>query len=89
MSKLDDKMLPEELQKMSAPERKAHIDKLSAKRAELKKKILAVSKERDAHVAKIRREQAESGEEGATLGDAIATAVQKQLVKSGFEVNKK
>jgi hypothetical protein len=92
LAKLDVEMLPDELQKMSADERKAHVSKLAAKRDELKKKILAVSKERDAYAAKVRREQAESaepGEEGSTLGDAVAAAVQKQLKESGFEVKKK
>lgn len=90
LSKLDAEMLPDNMQGMSMEQRKSHVQKLAAQRAELKKKILAASKERDAYVAKIRREQAESeGNDESTLGDAISVAVQKQLKESGFEIKKK
>lgn len=88
LSKLDSKLLPDDLQKMEPAKRKAHIEKLASKRAELQKKILELSKERDAYAAKVRREKAESGEDESTFGDAIAGAVNKQLKESGFEVKK-
>ena len=89
LTKLDVKSLPDEMQRMSAEERKSHLAKMAAKRGELKKKILAASKERDAYIAEVRRAQAESDDEEATLGDAVTAAVRKQLKNSGFEVKMK
>ncbi|MFK7767738.1 MAG: VWA domain-containing protein [Mariniblastus sp.] len=89
LSKLDSKLLPEKMQKMSAEERKAHLKKMADSRAEIKKKILEVAKEREAYLAKVRAEKANSGAEADTFGDVISAAIVKQLKKSGFESTKR
>ena len=89
LSKLDSKLLPEEMQKMSAGERTAHVKKMTEKRAEIKKKILESAKEREAYVAKVRAEKSAGGEEADTFGAVISATVNKQLLKSGFETGKK
>lgn len=80
--------LPEAMQKMEPEERAAHLKKLAARRAELKKKIAGVNAEREAFIAEAQKEKAEEEGGEATLGDAIAAAVRDQLKASGFEIKK-
>jgi hypothetical protein len=85
LEKVKTEELPEVLQKMSGEERQAYILKLSQQRDELKKKIGKLSRERETHIVKeMKKRSGQNG--GSTLGDAVTTAVQKQLKKSGFEL---
>lgn len=84
MEKVESDDLPELLQKMRPEERKAYVKKTAAKRAELQKKIKQLATQREAYLAKERQRRAEV-EGGATLGDAVVAAIQKQLRKSGFQ----
>ncbi|NOY41423.1 MAG: VWA domain-containing protein [Planctomycetes bacterium] len=83
MEELDEEALPAELKKMAPAERKAHVEKMAAERTNLQKKIKQLSLEREAYLAKEKKRLAdETGT--ATLGDAVVSAIQRQLVKSGF-----
>lgn len=84
---LDVSLLPEAMQKMSAKERVSHVEAMTKRRGEIKKKILSASADRERHIAKLRKEQLAPGE--STLGDAVSNAIQKQLKKSGFDQKKK
>lgn len=76
--------LPEEMQKMSPEERIEHVQAMADKRQELKARIGRLSAEREEYLAAERERMAtESGQE--TLGDAIVSAVRKQLAEAGFE----
>jgi hypothetical protein len=76
--------LPKKMQSMTPQEREKYVDEMTAKRAEIQQQIGKLSKEREAYLAKERKRLAdEKGD--ATLGDAVVTAIQKQLADSGFE----
>lgn len=86
LSKVDEEELPDEMQKMSPEERKAHVAAKSKERAELKKEIAKVSEERDVYLAKARSELAEEEGNEDTLGAVVVEAVRKQLQSRDFEV---
>jgi len=88
LSKVKKEELPEELQKMTVEEQEAYIKKLSDKRADIQKKLAKLNREREAFLVKARKKMAEEKGE-ATLGDAVISAVNKQMKKSGFEVKDK
>ena len=71
----------------AAEERLAHIQKLTKKRAELKKKLAKLMKEREEFAAAKRKEMAAAAP-ADTLGDAVNSAVREQLERSGFEIKK-
>jgi len=74
--------LPSELQKLSAEERAKEIEKRLAKRSEIRKQILALSKQRDDYLAT----QAKKGKGGAQNGfdAAVSAALRQQLAKKGI-----
>jgi hypothetical protein len=81
--------LPEAMQEMRQDERKAHVDEMAKKRAELQKKIAELNAERAAYIASEKAKRAEAaGQADAekTLGDAMLEAIDRQLEASGFEV---
>jgi hypothetical protein len=85
LTKLKKDQLPREMQGMSVAQRIDHINKMAAKRAEIKSKIGELGRQREAFVVQKRKEMA--SELGAdTLGDVIGAAVRKQLQSSGFEL---
>lgn len=84
LSKIDVKLLPENMQKMNAEQRKVHVETMATKRSEIQKKIAEATKKRDDFIAKQRESQ--SKEAAKTFGDAISEAVESQLKKYGFEV---
>ncbi|MEZ4452699.1 MAG: hypothetical protein R3B09_24780, partial [Nannocystaceae bacterium] len=45
--RVDNRLLPEEMQRMSAPEQEAFVNERRSKRAALNKRILEVSQQRD------------------------------------------
>lgn len=88
LSKLKKEQLPEAMQNMTQSERKTYLDSMAQKREEIKKQIKAASSARAKYVAEKQKELAESGLKKDTLGDVIASAIQKQLKNSGFEIKK-
>jgi hypothetical protein len=76
--------LPEELQKLTLEKRKAYVQKMAAKRAEIKQQLAKVNQEREAYLAAEQKQLAAAVKN--TLGDAITNTVNEQLLKSGFEV---
>lgn len=74
--------LPEPMRKMSLDERKAHIAKHAARRAELQKQIRLLSGKREAFVKK---EMARKGLKGnAAFDAALRTAVRAQAKRANF-----
>jgi hypothetical protein len=84
--KLEDvkeKDLPEEMQKMSAEERKAYVRAKEIERAEIQQKIQQLNEQRKKYVtAEMKKRQGED----KTLGSAIIKAVREQAVKKNFEL---
>jgi hypothetical protein len=60
---------------------------MAEKRAEIKRRIDEISREREKFLAATRKEMAIDSAED-TLGAVISAAVQEQLEESGFEVGK-
>lgn len=79
--------LPEELQKVPAARRLEIVKEKTAERGALQKKIAEVNKKRNQYIADERKKLAKAGSE-STLGDAIQSAVAKQMSKAGFEFGK-
>ena len=86
VEKIEKDKLPEEMQKMSVAERKAHVAKKAKERKQIQEQIKKVAKEREAHLAAERKKQ---GEAGDTFGDAICAAIDKQLAEQGFSKTKR
>ena len=86
LSKLKDTELPEAMQGMSAVERQAHIEKMAARRNEIKKQIAALNVKREAYKAEQMKQNPEMYDD--TLGDVISKAVRQQMKKSGFDFKK-
>jgi hypothetical protein len=87
ITKVKEADLPEEMRKMNAEERKAHVAKMSGERDGLQKQILELSKQRDAFVAEKRKEMAKAGE-ADTLDSAMIKAVRDQAAKKKVEFEK-
>jgi len=85
LKELDDDALPQEMQEMTDAQRRAHVEAMATKRAELQAKIKRLGEEREQYLAAERQKRAEQGGE-ATLGDAVTQAVQAQLKDAGFTV---
>lgn len=84
LDKIPEDKLPEAMQKMTPRERIEHVKKMAEKRKELREQINKLSVEREEYLAAERSRMAQ--EDGAeTLGDAIVSAVRKQLAGAGFE----
>jgi hypothetical protein len=85
LARVKDEELPEAMQKLSPAQREAFVQQMTAKRAEVQKKIAAAAAEREAYIAgEQNRVAAASGE--ATLGGAVISSVLDQLQASGFEI---
>lgn len=88
LEKLKTEELPEELQKLGLAERKDYVQKMSARRAEIKQEIAKASRERELYLAQEqKRLAAASGQD--TLGHAVSKTVHEQLLESGFDFEKK
>lgn len=72
--------LPAEMQKMSAEERKAHIEKNARERAELQTRINSLNREREQFVAQKMKETAGTD----TLDAAMISAVRAQSAQRNF-----
>lgn len=80
ITKVSEAQLPEEMKKMNAEERKAHVAKKAQEREEIQKKVLALSKEREAYVTAKRKESAQAD----TLDTAMTKALRAQAEKKGI-----
>jgi hypothetical protein len=76
--------LPEKLQKMDADERAAYLKKLATEREELRKKILQLSKKRDAFVRKEMEKRAAEGK-GSGFDALVMEAAREQAARKGIE----
>ncbi|MBS3763801.1 MAG: VWA domain-containing protein [Planctomycetes bacterium] len=83
LEEIDEKSLPEKMQKMTLKERKAHIEENTRRRAEIRKKINELNAARKKYVAEKRKEMGKSGDD--TLGEAMSSALQEQAAKKGFK----
>lgn len=75
--------LPEELQKLSPEELKAHVEKKKAEREEIQKRITELSKERDAYLAAERAKLAKE-KKGDSFDSQVATSLRAQAKKKGI-----
>ncbi len=80
ITKVKEADLPEEMRKMTVEERKAHLEKKTAEREEIQKKVLTLNKEREAYVATQRKESAKND----TLDTAMVKALRTQAEKKGI-----
>jgi hypothetical protein len=86
LTKIPAKNLPEAMQKMSLEERTSHLRQMAEKRAKLQKKIHQHAAERETYLAKERQRQAVKSDQ-LTLGEAVVSAIGKQLKQAGFDKN--
>jgi hypothetical protein len=84
LQKVKQEELPDALKDLSLDEREAYVKKMAAKRAEVQKEISSLAAERETYLAKERKRLAEESGD-ATLGDAVVSAIRRQLANSGFE----
>ncbi len=84
LSKVKDEELPEEMRKMTLDEKKAHLAKKTAERADIQKRIGELAKDREKFVA----EKAKTDANENTLGKAVSTAVREQAAKKGVTFEK-
>ncbi|HMO15344.1 MAG TPA: vWA domain-containing protein [Pirellulaceae bacterium] len=78
--------LPDEMQKMSDPEKLAHVQQMAKERTDVEQELAKLVREREEYLAKA---QATGSLKTNTLGDAMIETVRKQLVASGFEFQDK
>ncbi len=84
LAKIKAEDLPEEMQKMTPEEQKAHVEAKAAERARLQTEIGKLSAERERHFqAELKKLNAAGGEK--TLGEAVGEAVGAQLTEAGFD----
>jgi hypothetical protein len=87
LEQVQDEELPDQLRKLSAPERVAHVQSMLAKRKQIQEQIAKLNRERQAYLTEQQKVAAAKAPEGAaTLGDAVVEAIQTQLQASGFDV---
>jgi len=84
LEKVKTEDLPPEMQKMTPEERKAYVEKMSAARADLQKRILTLNKEREAYVTSKQKDDANA----KTLDTEVAKAVKSQAAKKGIAFEK-
>ena len=80
LKSIDDEDMPEDMRKMSPAQRKAHIKKMSEKRASIQKKIARLNRERREYVEKKRKKLA--GE--STIDTAIIKTIRSQAAKKSY-----
>ncbi len=87
LDKVEGNQLPEAMQKMSPEERVAHIQTMQMKRKQIKKQIAQLNHERDDFLTKQRKLKADDPA-APTLGEAMLSAIGKQLETAGFDQTK-
>jgi hypothetical protein len=86
LTKIPAKNLPKAMQKMSLEERTSHLRQMAKKRTELQKQIHQHAAERETYLAK-ERQRLEKKSNHKTLGEAVVSAIGKQLKQAGFDTN--
>ena len=84
LEEIQEDELPERLRKMSLAERMLTVEALAKSRQRLKQRIAKLKTQRESYLA-AQRQQLEGSNE-VTLGDAVTSAVRKQLRRTGFEL---
>jgi len=74
--------LPSELQKLSAEERTKEIEKRLAERTQIRKQILALSKQRNEYIAAQQKKSKGGAQNGFEV--AVSAALREQLAKKGI-----
>lgn len=85
LEEVKEEQLPEALKKLSAEERKAHVEKLSKEREEIRARIVEVSKKRDAYVAGELKKRGTKD----SFDEVVLKALQKQGEKKGIRFENK
>lgn len=85
LEKIEDKDLPREMQGLTLEQKKAFIEKKLKEREEIRKEIKELNKQRNAFVAKKRKEMAAKGKEN-TLDKVMIGSIKEQLKKKNFKV---
>jgi hypothetical protein len=75
--------LPEEMQKMTMEERKAHLDKLDKKRSDLQKEALELDKKRSDYIAKKQAE--DKGKNKSAFDSQVLEILRKQAKKAKID----
>jgi hypothetical protein len=83
LAEIEEKHLPKPMQGLSGEEKVAYIKGKTDEREAIKKEIDALSKERAAYVADVKREQLAAA---PSMGDALAEAIKNQAEKKNFEL---
>jgi len=76
IEKVEKDMLPDEMQKMSAEERKKYVAGMAAERKKIQEEIIKIAKERETYLT---AERKKLGKGKDTLGDAICNAIDEQF----------
>ena len=74
--------LPSELQKLSVEERRQEIEKRLAERSEIRKQILALSKQRTEYIAAEQKKRSGGAQNGFDV--AVSAALREQLAKKAI-----
>jgi len=82
LEELKDEQLPEELKKMTPEERKAHLEKKSKEREELRTKIVELSKKRDEFLAEELRKRGAKD----SFDSSVLEALSEQAAKKGISI---
>ncbi len=81
---IEEKKLPEKLQKMKPAERKAYVEKQAKERAEIQKKIAEIDAKRQAYIKAELEKKAKDGKKDS-LDDAIYKSIKKQAAERGLK----
>lgn len=88
LAEVEQKCLPDLMQKMHKKEQLAYIKRMADKRTAIQNEIAKQNKARMKYVQAEKARLAEaSGDKESTLGDVMREAVRMQLIASGFDVN--
>lgn len=82
LEQVETKELPEEMQKMSEPEKKAYVEAKAKERNGIQEKVQRLNERRKKYVAEEARKQSK---QVGTLGSAIIQAVREQAIKKNFK----
>ena len=85
LSEVEEDELPEELQKVPAADRAKVISNMAKQRGQIQKDIARVNRARLEYIEKEKSKTANTHSAGSTLGDAVQSAITKQMKKSGFD----
>lgn len=85
LSEVEEDELPEELQKVPAADRAKVISDMAKQRGQIQKNIARVNRARLEYIEKEKSKTANTQSAGSTLGDAVQSAITKQMKKSGFD----